>query len=83
MLKKLIGHKIASVVSAHKWAILGGVLTIGSIGLLMGAVTCGVSVLLMTFGGMEMVPAMAVGFFSTGFASLLLGVLLLLHGGKK
>lgn len=83
MLKQIIGHKVAEAVATKKWVILGAILTIGSVGLLMGAVTCGVSVLLMTFGGMEMVPAMAVGFFSTGFASLLLGVLLLLHGGKK
>ena len=68
MLKKLIGNKVAGAVLDKKFVILGVVLAIGSVGLLMGAFTYGVAVLLMTRFGFEMVAAMAISFFGVGIS---------------
>lgn len=78
MLKKLIGNKVSSAVLAKKYAIIGAVMAIGSIGLILGGITCTVSVLLMKYAELELVTAMAAGFFISGFSILAIGIGLIL-----
>lgn len=66
-------------------AAIGLTITIGSTGLLMGALTTALASYMMS-RGMEMVPAMNVGFFTVGFVSLLAGataLLLAIKGLRK
>lgn len=64
------------------WLFLGLTVAIGSTGLLMGALTTALASYLMS-RGMEMVPAMNVGFFTVGTVSLICGLTLLLATARK
>lgn len=61
---------------------LGLTIAIGSTGLLMGALTTALASYMMS-QGMEMVPAMNVGFFSVGTVSLICGLALLFGTARK
>lgn len=61
---------------------LGLTIAIGSTGLLMGALTTALASYMMS-RGMDMVPAMNVGFFTVGSISLVCGLGLLLATAKK
>lgn len=58
MIGKLIGKKVSSSLAEKKFLIIGVVLCIGSVGLLLGAITCAVSAVFFVYGQMSLVVSM-------------------------
>ncbi|MGC6425524.1 MAG: hypothetical protein ACON5H_00845 [Akkermansiaceae bacterium] len=78
-IKSLVLKNVLFYVKAH-WPFLAGlVVAIGSSGLLLGGCTVLLTYILMGVG-MEMIPAMIIGFFTVGIAGAVLGTLALVKG---
>ncbi len=81
--RQTILQEVLKVYSENKLFFVGLAVLIGSVGLLMGAVTTAISVVMMSKFGFELVPAMVVGFTSAGVTFFVLGVAIITHGVKK
>ena len=76
---KQLGGKVSQI----KTFLIGLVIVIGSVGLLLGACTCAVASAAMVYFGVELVPAMLIGFFSIGIISLIAGAVIMMIGIPK
>ena len=83
MFKKLVGHKVQQVLGAHKFALIGVVLCIGSVGLLLGGVTCTIASLILIKTNLDLTVAMMIGFYATWLLSMTAGISLIAFSKKS
>lgn len=67
----------------HRAFFIGLAVLIGSVGLLLGALTTAVSAVMMEWFGFELVPAMVIGFAAVGVISFIAGLTLVAAGATR
>ena len=80
---KALWKQLSRKVSEIRTFLIGLVIVVGSVGLLLGACTCGVASAAMVYFSVELVPAMLIGFFSIGIVSLITGAVIMMRGIPK
>ncbi len=77
MFKKIVGHKIQQTLLDNKFTIAGIVICIGSVGLLLGGITCTIASIILMKTDLDLTVAMMIGFYSTWLLGTTVGVSLI------